>query len=77
VPLAGSRFIGDFVAPALKLIVEIDGSAHVHRRRADGRRDEKLGRLGYRVLRLDAELVVHDLPAAVARVREAVEALRR
>ena len=52
VPL-GDRFIVDFLAPALKLVVEVDGSAHERRRRADARRDEKLRRMGYRVLRLE------------------------
>jgi very-short-patch-repair endonuclease len=76
VPLVGSSFIGDFVAPALNLVIEVDGSAHEHRRRADARRNEKLRRLGYAVLRVDAAVVVRDLPAAVARIREAVERLR-
>jgi very-short-patch-repair endonuclease len=73
----GGRWVADFVAPALRLIVEVDGSAHEHRRRVDARRDEKLRRLGYHVLRLEAEVVMRDLPRAVAVVREAVEALRR
>jgi very-short-patch-repair endonuclease len=77
VPLDGSAFIADFFAPALGLVVEVDGSAHEHRRRADARRDEKLGRLGYVVLRLEAALVMRSLPLAVERVRQAVEALRR
>ena len=47
-----------------------------NRRRADARRDEKLRRLGYQVLRLDAALVMRDLPAAVACIRETAEALR-
>jgi very-short-patch-repair endonuclease len=75
VPLLG-RFIADFFAPPLRLVVEVDGSVHERTRRADARRDEKLARLGYHVLRLDAELVLRDLPAAVARLREAVEGLR-
>jgi very-short-patch-repair endonuclease len=74
VPLGG-RFVADFFAPALGLVVEVDGSAHEHRRRADARRDEKFRRLGYVVLRLDAELVVRDVPGAVALIREAVERL--
>jgi very-short-patch-repair endonuclease len=37
----------------------------------------RLESLGYVVLRLDATLVMHDLPAAVAKVRQAVEALLR
>ena len=70
-PIAHS-FIADFCAPACKLIVEVDGPHHKRRRRADARRDDKLRRLGYRVLRLPAELVMSDLPAAVAQVRRAL-----
>ena len=65
-------FIVDFVAPARKLVVEVDGGYHASRQRADARRDHKLARLGYRVLRLPAELVLHHLPEAVARVRAAL-----
>jgi very-short-patch-repair endonuclease len=75
VVLAG-KYIADFSAPALRLVVEVDGSAHVHKRRADARRDEKLRRLGYHVLRIDAALVLHSPEAAVALVRAAVERLR-
>lgn len=71
VPLAG-RYIADFVAPAARLVVEVDGGYHRDRQRQDARRDRALARLGYRVLRLDAQLVVRDLPEAVARVREAL-----
>ena len=59
------RFIVDFVAPARNLIVEVDGPYHARRVAADASRDRKLARLGYRVLRLEAELVLRDLPAAV------------
>jgi very-short-patch-repair endonuclease len=76
VPLAG-RWIADFFAPSLGLLVEVDGSVHARTRRADARRDEKLRRLGYAVLRLDAEVVLRDLPRAVALVREEVERLAR
>ena len=69
VPLG--RYIGDFVAAQAKLVVEVDGPCHDRRRAADARRDRKLGRLGYRVLRLEAELVVKQLPVALALVRVA------
>ena len=69
------EYIVDLLAPAIHLVVEVDGSAHEHRRRADARRDEKLRRLGYHVLRVDAALVMRELPAAVALVRGAVEGL--
>ncbi len=71
VPLAG-RFIVDFCAPRVRLVVEVDGSCHAQRRRADARRDAALRGHGYRVLRLEAELVMRDLLAAVALVRAAL-----
>jgi very-short-patch-repair endonuclease len=61
----GHRFIVDFLAPSLKLVVEVDGSAHEHRGRADARRDEKLRRLGYRVVHVDAQVVMRDSPRAL------------
>jgi very-short-patch-repair endonuclease len=67
VPIGG-RFIADLLAPAEKLVVEVDGGIHSRRVKADARRDEVLRRMGYRVLRLDAQLVIRDLPAAVAQI---------
>ena len=75
VPLAG-RFIADLYAPEVKLVVEVDGGCHAQRADADARRDRALARIGCRVLRLDAEFVMNDLPAAVERVRAEVELLR-
>ena len=71
VPLG--RFICDFVAQRERLVVEVDGPYHARRVRGDARRDRALERMGYRVLRLDAELVMKRLPEALARVREALE----
>ena len=64
------RYIVDFVAPRARLVVEVDGPQHWQRRAADARRDRVLQQLGYRVLRLDAELVVRQLPVALECVRE-------
>ena len=64
--------IVDFLAPARRLIVEVDGGWHERRRAADERRDRKLVRFGYRVVRLEAELVLGNLEAAVAKVRAAL-----
>ena len=75
VPLDG-RFIADFLAPAAKLVVEVDGGYHDARGRADARRDAALRKLGYRVLRIEAVLVERDIEAAVAMVREAVAEVR-
>jgi very-short-patch-repair endonuclease len=68
VPLG--RFIADFLAPAVRFVVEVDGQYHGQRQRADARRDETLRRLGYRVLRLEAALVERALGVAVARIQE-------
>ena len=67
-------FIVDFVAPSVRIVVEVDGGYHVLRAQADARRDRKLRRAGYRVLRLEAELVERDIEAAVALVRAALRA---
>jgi very-short-patch-repair endonuclease len=75
VPVLG-RFIADLLAPEVRLVVEVDGGYHGQRRRADERRDRALARAGYRVLRLEAELIMSDLPAAAARVRATIEQLR-
>jgi very-short-patch-repair endonuclease len=68
----GGRFIADFLAREGRLIVEVDGAYHAQRAAADSRRDRLLGRLGYRVLHIEAELVERDLRAAVAAVRAAL-----
>ena len=66
--------IVDFLAPSRRLIVEVDGGYHRTpvQRRSDARRDRRLQRAGYRVLRLPAELVLGDLPSAVAIIRAAI-----
>ena len=75
VPVLG-RFIVDLLAPEVRLVVEVDGLYHTRRQAADARRDRALVRAGYRVLRLDAALVMLDVGAAVARVVAEVEQLR-
>ena len=70
VPLG--RFVADFAAPAAGLVVEIDGGYHASRRAADAQRDRALARMGYRVLRLEAALVLQQPLAALARVRKAL-----
>jgi len=70
VPLLG--FIADFYAPSVRLVVEVDGGYHVGRVTADARRDRKLERGGYRVVRVQAELVTRDLPAALRAILQAL-----
>ena len=75
VPIGG-WFIGDFVASEFKLIVEVDGRHHVGREVADSRRDVKLQRLGFVVLRLHADTVEYQLLVALQRIHEAIAAAR-
>ncbi|MBK7583607.1 MAG: DUF559 domain-containing protein [Myxococcales bacterium] len=66
------QYVVDFLVPACRLVIEVDGGWHRHRRVADARRERALRRLGYRVLRLEAELVLSAPVQAVAKVREAL-----
>jgi len=62
------------VATSQKLVVEVDGGYHATPagRRADARRDRYLAKLGYRVVRLPAAMVQHQLGDAVALVLAAL-----
>jgi len=71
VPLAG-RCVADFFAPSARLVVEVDGASHLGRAASDARRDHALARLGYRVLRLEAGLVLYEPALAIARIRAAL-----
>jgi very-short-patch-repair endonuclease len=50
----------------------VDGGYHALRRTADARRDRALARLGYRVLRLDADFVLKHPEQAAALIRAAL-----
>ncbi len=66
------RFIVDLCAPSRRLAVEVDGGYHARVAARDARRDRALVRAGWRVVRVDAELVVSDIDAAVQVVRRAL-----
>ena len=68
-------YIVDFAAPSARLVVEVDGGYHAGRAKADARRDRQLGELGWRVVRLSADMVAHDIEQAIAVVVAAVRAL--
>ena len=65
-------FIVDLLASEARLVVEVDGGYHARRCAADARRDRALRRLGYRILHLDAKLVMRDLPSALALIQDAL-----
>ncbi|MES1173191.1 MAG: DUF559 domain-containing protein [Myxococcales bacterium] len=66
------RFIVDVLAPAQRLVIEVDGAYHVARGRADSRRDAALERAGYRVVRLSTSLIASDISGALALIRAAL-----
>lgn len=67
------NFIVDFCAPAVSLIVEVDGDLyHATRVAADQRRADTLVRAGYTVLRFPVSVVEMDMDGVVGRVREAL-----
>jgi len=66
------EYVVDFVAPEVRLVVEVDGGWHEGRERKDARRERTLEAAGYRVVRVEAEVVVAEVEVAVARVRAAV-----
>jgi very-short-patch-repair endonuclease len=70
VPIGG-RYIADFYAAEVRLIVEVDGPIHQLKVAADRRRDAWLERNGYVVVRVRAEVVLGDLLAAVGQIRHA------
>ncbi len=70
-------FIVDFLVPAVKLVVEVDGGSHRGREAADERRDRELARLGYRVVRVEAEAVIRNLSVVSDQVRRALAARER
>ena len=67
-------FIVDFFAPAVRLVVEVDGAHHARQRAADKRRDRAFAVAGLRVLRLPAQFVLRALPAALQRVTRSLVA---
>ncbi len=64
--------IADFVVPSAKLVIEVDGGYHQSRVTADARRERALRRLGYRVLRLDADLLLSAFPVALQQLKDAL-----
>jgi len=67
VPLLG-KYVVDFLAPAVKVVVEVDGGYHAGRVKADAKRDAALRRARYRVVRVSAEAVMGEVEKVVEEV---------
>ncbi len=67
----GRRYIVDFCAPGVSLVVEVDGGQHTESA-ADVRRDRDLEELGYRILRFWNNDVLRETDVVVSAILEEV-----
>ncbi|MGH7828261.1 MAG: endonuclease domain-containing protein [Candidatus Binatia bacterium] len=69
------NYIADFYAPAVRLVVEVDGSQHLESPQAEyeSRRAAYLKRLGLRVLRYNDRQVLLELDFVTEEIFRAVE----
>jgi very-short-patch-repair endonuclease len=65
-------FVVDLYNSDYRLVIEVDGPIHDLQQEADHARQEILEMLGLKVLRLKAELIENNLPAALDMIRAAV-----
>jgi very-short-patch-repair endonuclease len=75
---AVGRFVLDFYCPALRLAVEVDGGEHDTSEQVerDQARTEHLAAMGYTVVRVRNQEVLHDLPTVLARLKSVLEQKR-
>ena len=68
-------YIVDFYAPAVELVIEVDGSQHFEPedQHCDAQRDKRLSELGIRVLRFTNAQAHDELDAVVETVYDIVE----
>ena len=70
------RYIPDFVALKIKLIIEVDGKIHKFRSQHDRGRAAELGRLGYTVIRFSNEEVLNDTGKVIEEIKHNIENMR-
>lgn len=72
------HWIADFLAPDLKLIIEVDGKNHFYGRqkRKDIIRDKLLATEGFTVLRVTNDEVLHELTAVVSTIKRVASELK-
>ncbi|MCA9590249.1 MAG: DUF559 domain-containing protein, partial [Myxococcales bacterium] len=68
-PARLGSYIVDFAAPKTRLVVEVDSGYHAERVGADAKRDARLERAGWRIVRVASD---EPVEAAVARIAAAL-----
>ncbi len=66
------KYIVDFCAPRMKLIIELDGSQHLEQQEYDEERTKYLETRGYRVLRFWNNDVMNDTEAVLQAIWDAL-----
>ena len=69
------HYIADFACLEVKLIVELDGSQHVHQTEYDTRRTEFFNSLSFEVMRFPTDLPFTDFQALLACIYNRIEEL--
>jgi very-short-patch-repair endonuclease len=65
-------YVVDFYCHAAQLVIEVDGEIHASQQGYDAERDAYLNASGMRVLRLSNERILHDPPACLFEIQNAV-----
>jgi very-short-patch-repair endonuclease len=63
-------FIADFCCKSKKLVLELDGKIHDFQKDYDEVRDYIISQMGYTILRIKNEVVVHNLAAALQEIKK-------
>jgi len=71
-----NRFIVDFFAQEIGLIIEIDGNSHFYKPEYDRFRQDKLESLGYTFLRFSEGEVWNNLDNVMVQIQHAVHCLK-
>lgn len=70
------NFIVDFFAQEIGLIIEIDGSSHLTKSSYDRYRQDKLGALGFSILRFSEREVLNQLNEVSVKIEYAIYVLK-
>jgi len=71
------RFIVDFFAPEIRLIIEIDGSSHINKGEYDRYREDKLRSLGYELIRFSEGEVLQDIDRIAEQLLHVIHCLNQ